>query len=79
MTSLPVIIIGVNPFGLEVAHIFETSSVNALEKAMLDIIDFPDEAKQRAERGKIRVQQNFGVDSMLMGTEKVYSQVLGKN
>mgnify|MGYP000359371787 CR=1 FL=1 len=27
MTSLPVIIIGVNPFGLEVAHIFEKNDV----------------------------------------------------
>ena len=63
----------------KVAHIFETSSVDALEKAMLDLIDFPDEAKQRAERGKIRVQQNFGVDLMLEGTEKLYLSSLALN
>ena len=63
----------------KVAHMFETSSVNALEKAMLDLIDFPDEAKQRAERGKVRVKQNFGVDLMLEGTEKLYLSSLALN
>jgi len=58
---------------------FETSSVIQLETAMRELINNPAETKQRVSRGKIRVQLNFGVDSMLMGTEKVYSQVLGKN
>jgi hypothetical protein len=58
---------------------FETSSVPDLEKAMRDLINDPNETSHRVQRGKIRVQQNFGVDSMLMGTDKVYSQVLGKN
>jgi glycosyltransferase involved in cell wall biosynthesis len=63
----------------DVALMFETSSVIQLETAMKELINNPAETKQRVSRGKIRVQQNFGVDSMLMGTDKVYSQVLGKN
>jgi glycosyltransferase involved in cell wall biosynthesis len=63
----------------DVALMFETSSVIQLETAMKELIKNPAETKQRVSRGKIRVQQNFGVDSMLMGTNKVYSQVLGKN
>jgi glycosyltransferase involved in cell wall biosynthesis len=63
----------------DVALMFETSSVIQLETAMKELINNPAETKQRVSRGKIRVQQNFGVDSMLMGTNKVYSQVLGKN
>ena len=63
----------------EVALMFETSSIPDLEIAMQKIITDPSQARQRAERGKIRVQQNFGVDSMLIGTEKVYSDVLVKN
>jgi glycosyltransferase involved in cell wall biosynthesis len=63
----------------DVALMFETSSVIQLETAMRELINNPAETKQRVSSGKIRVQQNFGVDSMLMGTDKVYSQVLGKN
>jgi glycosyltransferase involved in cell wall biosynthesis len=63
----------------DVALMFETSSVIQLETVMRDLINNPAETKQRVSSGKIRVQQNFGVDSMLMGTEKIYSQVLGKN
>jgi len=63
----------------DVALMFETSSVIQLETAMRELINNPAETKQRVSRGKIRVQLNFGVDSMLMGTDKVYSQVLGKN
>ena len=63
----------------DVALMFETSSIPDLEIAMQKIIGDPSQARQRAERGKIRVQQNFGVDSMLIGTEKVYSDVLVKN
>ena len=57
---------------------FETSSVPDLEKAMRDVINDPNETSHRVQRGKIRVQQNFGVDSMLNGTEKVYSNMLEK-
>jgi glycosyltransferase involved in cell wall biosynthesis len=63
----------------DVALMFETSSVIQLETAMRELINNPAETKQRVSSGKIRVQQKFGVDSMLMGTDKVYSQVLGKN
>ena len=63
----------------DVALIFETSSIPDLELAMQQLINNPSEAVKRVERGKIRVQQNFGVDSMLIGTEKVYAKVLAKN
>jgi glycosyltransferase involved in cell wall biosynthesis len=63
----------------EVALMFETSSVIQLETAMKELINNPAETKQRVSRGKIRVQQNFGVDSMLNGTEKVYSSILERN
>jgi hypothetical protein len=50
-----------------------------LEKAMRDLINDPNETSRRVQRGKIRVQQNFGVDSMLNCTEKVYSSILERN
>jgi glycosyltransferase involved in cell wall biosynthesis len=62
----------------EVALMFETSSVPDLEKAMRDLINNPNETSHRLQRGQVRVQQNFGVDSMLNGTEKVYSNMLAK-
>ena len=63
----------------EVALMFETSSVSDLEKAMRDLINDPNETSHRVQRGNIRVQQKFGVDSMLNGTEKVYSSILERN
>ena len=63
----------------EVALMFETSSVPALEKAMRDVINDPNETSRRVQRGKVRVQDNFGVDSMLEETEKVYSNMLVRN
>lgn len=63
----------------DVALMFETSSIPDLELAMQQLINNPSEALKRVERGKIRVQQNFGVDSMLIGTEKVYAKVLANN
>ena len=63
----------------EVALMFQTSSVPDLEKAMRDLINDPNETSHRVQRGNIRVQQKFGVDSMLNGTEKVYSSILERN
>jgi glycosyltransferase involved in cell wall biosynthesis len=60
----------------EVALMFETSSVPDLEKAMRDVINDPNETSHRVQRGKIRVQQNFGVDSMLKQVTNVYMYIL---
>jgi hypothetical protein len=43
---------------------------------MKELINNPAETKQRVSRGKIRVQQNFGVDSMLKQVTNVYMYVL---
>ena len=56
----------------DVALMFETSSVIQLETAMKELINNPAETKQRVSRGKIRVQQNFGVDSMVRQISDVY-------
>jgi glycosyltransferase involved in cell wall biosynthesis len=60
----------------EVALMFETSSVPDLEKAMRDLINDPNETSHRLQRGKIRVQQNFGVDSMLKQVTNIYMYIL---
>ncbi len=56
----------------DVALMFETSSVIQLETAMKELINNTAETKQRVSRGKIRVQQNFGVDSMVRQISDVY-------
>ena len=60
----------------EVALMFETSSVPALEKAMRDVINDPNETSRRVQRGKVRVQDNFGVDLMVKGIGDVYTSSL---
>jgi glycosyltransferase involved in cell wall biosynthesis len=60
----------------EVALMFETSSVPDLEKAMRDLINDPNETSHRLQRGKVRVQQNFGVDSMLKQVTYIYMYIL---
>jgi glycosyltransferase involved in cell wall biosynthesis len=60
----------------EVALMFETSSVSGLEKAMRDLINDPNETSHRVQRGKVRVQQNFGVDSMLKQVANIYTHIL---
>jgi hypothetical protein len=47
-----------------------------LEKAMRDLINDPNETSHRLQRGKIRVQQNFGVDSMLKQVTNIYMYIL---
>jgi glycosyltransferase involved in cell wall biosynthesis len=60
----------------EVALMFETSSVSGLEKAMRDLINDPNETSHRVQRGNVRVQQKFGIDSMLKQVANIYTHIL---
>ena len=60
----------------DVALMFQTSSIHDLELAMQQLINNPGQALKRVQRGKIRVQQNFGVDLMAKGIGDVYKSIL---
>ncbi len=60
----------------DVAIKFEASSVPDLELVMQKVIDDLSEARQSDRRGKIRVQQYFGVDSIVRQVGDIYSRIL---
>ena len=62
-----------------VAILFTTSSVEELVASMRQMVRDDKERIERVVKGKRRVCENFGVDSMLEGTERVYSYMLARN
>ena len=61
---------------IEVALKFKTSSAPDLELVMQKVIDDLSEARQRDQRGKIRVQHYFGVNSIVRRVCDIYSRIL---